>query len=450
MKLYYLPLVLFPTLLNAQTDLSAMNKWSAGISVGVHDGMAPTRAVTKIYQLHHYGLNGRYMFTNRAGIMVDVNYDLLDFVDRPYNSYYLRSSIQGVVNAGDLLHFPLAIPRIGLLVHSGFGLSNLWSNNHPTIDRSEPLSVRSDEMINFVFGATPQFKLNERWALNADLSFIFHSRQDNRFDMQASSKKGAIDGYMVNLGIGASYYFGKNKSHADWTPTVFGGKAEGLEELKAEVAALKEQTKDDDGDGVPNINDKEANTPKGSFVDSNGVALKDSDRDGIADQHDLCPDIAGLFSANGCPDSDKDGIADKDDACPLTPGSIVDNGCPQVSKEVKEVMTKALKGVQFETAKSTLLPSSLPVLDEVVKVMREHPDYRLEIAGHTDNTGEASKNMELSEARAREVARYLISKGIAEERITAKGLGATQPKTTNDTPEGQAINRRVEFNVLFD
>lgn len=453
MKIYHLFLACLPFALNAQTDVKSMNKWSLGASIGAHDGMAPSGARTRLYQIHHFAVNGRYMFTNRAGIMLNANYDFLDFINKPYNSYYVRTSLEGVVNAGDILHFPQVMPRIGLLVHGGFGFSSLWSNNNPRIANSESLSTRADGMMNFTFGLTPQLKLNERWSLNGDLSFIFHARQNNSFDMQRVNRKGAIDGYMLNLSIGVSYYLGKNKTHADWTPTIYGAAGmdpKELNELKAEIAALKEQTRDDDKDGVPNAIDSEPNTPVGSFVDSKGVSVRDKDGDGVADPYDFCPEIAGVYSANGCPDTDKDGVADKDDDCPQTAGLASNKGCPVVAKEVQDVMTKALKGVQFEYSKSTLLNSSLPVLDEVVRVMNQNPNYRLAISGHTDNVGDENQNLVLSQERAQVVANYLISKGVQAERITAKGFGETQPKTTNETQEGQAINRRVEFNVLFD
>ncbi|TSJ45810.1 OmpA family protein [Fluviicola chungangensis] len=453
MKIYHLLFICLPFALNAQNDVKSMNKWSLGLSIGAHDGMAPSRATTRLYQIHHYGINTRYMFTNRAGITLGVNYDFLDFINKPFNSYYFRTSLEGVVNAGDMLHFPQVMPRIGLLVHGGFGFSSLWSDNNPRIANTESLSKRADGMINFTFGATPQVKLNERWSLNGDLSFIFHARQNNTFDMQRANKKGSIDGYMLNLSIGVSYYLGKNKTHADWTPTIYGAAgpdSKELDRMKAELAALKEQARDDDKDGVPNSIDQEANTPAGSFVDSKGVAIKDTDGDGITDAYDACPDVKGVYSANGCPDSDKDGVPDGDDACPQTPGLVSNNGCPVVEKAVQEVMAKALRGVQFETSKSTLLKTSLPILDEVVRVMKQNPDYRLDILGHTDNVGDENQNLVLSQERAQVVAAYLISKGVDSARIHAKGFGESQPKTSNDTPEGQAINRRVEFNVVFD
>ena len=452
MKIYHLLFICLPFALNAQNDVKSMNKWSLGASIGAHDGMAPTKATTRLYQIHHFGINGRYMFTNRAGLRLGVNYDFLDFIDRPYNSYYVRTSLEGVVNVGDILHFPQVMPRIGFLIHGGFGFSSLWSDNNPRYANTESLSKRADGMINFTFGATPQLKLNEKWSLNGDLSFIFHARQNNRFDMQADNRNGAIDGYMLNLSVGVSYYLGKNKTHADWTPTIYGASntdSKELNEMKAELAALKEQNRDDDNDGVSNALDQEANTPAGSYVNSKGVAIKDKDADGIADAYDACPEVAGAYGTNGCPDSDKDGVADIDDICPQTPGLASNRGCPVIAKETQEVMTKALKGVQFETSKSTLLKTSLPVLDEVVRVMKQNPDYRLDISGHTDNVGDEAQNLLLSESRAQAVVSYLISKGVQAERITAKGYGETQPKTTNETPEGQAINRRVEFNVVF-
>jgi len=447
MKFHLLPLLALPLFSSAQTNLDSMNRWSIGASFGVHDGMAPTAGYTKIYQIEHFGINGRYMITNRVGIRLGMSYDFMDFIDKPYNTYYVRTSLEGVVNAGDILHLPQVMPRVGLLVHGGFGISHMWSNNNPIYPNSDPFFDRSDEMLNFVFGATPQFKINDRISLNADLSFIFHAHQTNRFDMQAKSTHGAIDGYMLNASIGASYYFGKNKTHADWTPTKY---SEGVDELKTRIQALEDQAKDDDKDGVPNSIDTENDTPEGSLVDSKGVSVKDQDKDGIADAYDACPDVAGPFSTNGCVDSDRDGVADKDDDCPQIAGIASSKGCPPVDRVHQTVMVKAPQDIQFDYRVNELIGTSYPGLDEAVKVMMDNPDYRLEIAGHTDNTGEASDNVLLSKLRAQNVANYLISKGVPASRIDVVGYGESQPKVSNETPEGQAINRRVEFHIIFE
>jgi outer membrane protein OmpA-like peptidoglycan-associated protein len=323
----------------------------------------------------------------------------------------------------------------------------MWSNNNPNHPNSEPFFERSDDMLSFIFGMTPQVKLNEKWSVNSDLSFIFHVHQTTRFDMQAKNLHGAIDGYLLNLSVGITRYFGKNERHADWTKTQY---AEGMDELKIRVQQLEEQSKDDDKDGVPNGMDAEPGTAEGSLVDSKGVGLKDSDNDGVADTHDYCPDVPGPFSTNGCADGDKDGVADQDDECPQTPGATQNKGCPILARETKEIMTKALKGVQFDYKENKLLPTSYPVLDAVVKEMAENPEYQLEINGFTDNIGEEADNIVLSQLRAQNVANYLYSKGVEISRIRVNGYGEAFPKATNDTPEGQAINRRVEFKIIFN
>lgn len=105
--------------------------------------------------------------------------------------------------------------------------------------------------------------------------------------------------------------------------------------------------------------------------------------------------------------------------------------------------------IQFETGSDKLLPVSFPLLDEIAAVLVDNPQIEvLQIEGHTDSTGGAARNRELSRQRAESVRAYLIGKGIAKGRLTAKGFGPDRPIATNDTPEGREANRRVEFNIL--
>ncbi len=124
----------------------------------------------------------------------------------------------------------------------------------------------------------------------------------------------------------------------------------------------------------------------------------------------------------------------------------VDNA-PVVSQETRKIFDQALQGIQFETAKDVIKPESFPILDQVVKVMKDNPSYRLQINGHTDNQGDDQMNMDLSQRRAVAVKNYLVGKGIAENRLKPQGFGETRPVATNDTPEGRQQNRRVEFKV---
>jgi OOP family OmpA-OmpF porin len=175
----------------------------------------------------------------------------------------------------------------------------------------------------------------------------------------------------------------------------------------------------------------------------------DRDEDLVADNQDECPDEKGLIALQGCPDRDGDGIADKDDRCPDEAGIAANKGCPEIKEEVKKIFEQALTGLQFETGKDIIRKSSYKIMDEVVKVMSDHPEYRLVISGHTDNTGTPEKNLELSQKRAAASAKYLVDHGIDPSRITSAGYGDTMPVADNKTNAGRAKNRRVEFKVVF-
>jgi outer membrane protein OmpA-like peptidoglycan-associated protein len=107
-----------------------------------------------------------------------------------------------------------------------------------------------------------------------------------------------------------------------------------------------------------------------------------------------------------------------------------------------------IDGCTFETGKAALKPEAYPVLDELVEYLKRKDDEKIEVGGHTDNVGKAEANMILSTNRANTVRDYLLSKGIAAERVTSKGYGMTVPIAENDTAEGRGLNRRTEVKVL--
>ncbi len=164
-------------------------------------------------------------------------------------------------------------------------------------------------------------------------------------------------------------------------------------------------------------------------------------------QHTL--GIVFQFGKKNKKDADNDGVADYEDKCPNSAGTIENEGCPEIDDSVKEVMEKALEGVQFETGKNVILESSFDKLDAVAEIMKSNKAYKLDINGHTDNTGSAETNMELSLARAKAVKKYLHERGVNLNQMNAQGFGESVPKASNDTPEGRAINRRVEFVIHY-
>jgi outer membrane protein OmpA-like peptidoglycan-associated protein len=245
---------------------------------------------------------------------------------------------------------------------------------------------------------------------------------------------------------------------------------------------------DSDGDGVYDYIDKCPGTPAAAYgmVDTLGCPI-DSDGDGVYDYLDLCPDTPeearGMVDQNGCPiDTDKDGVYDYMDKCPDTPaearnfvdsvGCFLDTdgdgvydyedqcptiagvkenlGCPEIKREIRNLLKKAMSGIQFENAKATIKPNSYQILNDIAKIFIENPTYMVEVQGHTDNVGQYDYNIDLSERRAQAVRTYLINHGVPAERLTAHGYGPDRPIDDNKTKAGRAKNRRVEFNITFE
>jgi len=137
-------------------------------------------------------------------------------------------------------------------------------------------------------------------------------------------------------------------------------------------------------------------------------------------------------------DSDGDGVPDSLDKCPGTPkGARVNkDGC------------WVLGDVLFDFDRYNIKPQFYHLLDEVVVVFEKNPGLRVRIEGHTDNIGTAAYNMKLSLKRANSVMEYLVRKGIAKDRLSIEGFGATRPIAANSTEQGRALNRRVELTPI--
>ncbi len=102
-------------------------------------------------------------------------------------------------------------------------------------------------------------------------------------------------------------------------------------------------------------------------------------------------------------------------------------------------------GITFDVGKATIKPESMGVLNEIAKFLKDNSAVRMEVDGHTDSDGDPAKNQKLSEDRAASVKTQLVSMGVDAPRLSTKGFGASKPLGSNDSPEGKANNRRVEF-----
>jgi outer membrane protein OmpA-like peptidoglycan-associated protein len=160
----------------------------------------------------------------------------------------------------------------------------------------------------------------------------------------------------------------------------------------------------------------------------------------------------GLLAAKVA-DRDRDGIPDVDDKCPDLPevvnGLDDGDGCPDKTLvEARENQIVLSQKVQFEFDKAVLRPATLPLLDDVARLLAAHPELRrVRIEGHTDSQGKSDYNLDLSRRRAGAVKSYLVSKGLDEARLLTLGFGATRPLVLGNTEAQWAVNRRVEFLV---
>ncbi|MBE6327659.1 MAG: OmpA family protein [Bacteroidales bacterium] len=209
---------------------------------------------------------------------------------------------------------------------------------------------------------------------------------------------------------------------------------------------------DTDGDGVPDHQDQCPYTPKNTPVDNHGCPF-DADGDGVPDHVDKCPRTPeGVkVDQNGCPfDTDGDGIPDYLDKCPTIPGVEANQGCPDVSEKARKAFKNAEHGIEFEPGTAVLIRSSCHYIDKIISIMREYPNYRLVVNGHTDSSGSMAVNLKISKRRAMAIVDYMVERGIYPSRLKSFGHGGTQPIGDNKTLNGRKLNNRIEFKVEFD
>ncbi len=152
------------------------------------------------------------------------------------------------------------------------------------------------------------------------------------------------------------------------------------------------------------------------------------------------PALAPAPEAPVVTDSDADGVLDNADMClDSAAGADVDAlGCEQNAAIV-------LRGVNFKTNSDELTDDSVEILDRVAATLVANPDIAVEVSGHTDSDGDAVYNKDLSQRRAETVMAYLVINGVTADNLSAMGYGEENPMTGNDSPEGKAVNRRVEL-----
>jgi OOP family OmpA-OmpF porin len=350
----------------------------------------------------------------------------------------------------------------------GGGMSNLKLSGGGT----------SDKQGNVEAAAGVQFWLNDAIGVRAEVRDIAWVPQN---DLGSPKSNDYVFGAGLTFALGAK----PRDTDGDGVPdradacpnTVHGAKVDakgcpidsdgdgvpdGIDQCAATPVGAKVDAKgcpiDSDADGVFDGLDKCPGTPVGARVDSVGCPI-DSDGDGVPDGIDRCPGTLKGCTVDslGCPrDADGDSVCDALDQCPDTPRGVkVDaHGCPaEIGEREQEMIDTGLIRLDdfpFEAGKADLGPQAKQQLDLVGAVLVKWPELEFEVAGHTDNKGQAKANQKLSEARAKAVREYLLQAfpALPAGHFVSEGYGASRPVVPNVSPEAMARNRRIEFVVL--
>lgn len=210
---------------------------------------------------------------------------------------------------------------------------------------------------------------------------------------------------------------------------------------------------DSDGDGVEDKFDKEANTPQGVKVYSNGIAF-DSDKDGVPDHIDRCPLTYGNVDNDGCPDDedlDGDGVIDRNDRCPDEKGEASNYGCPakKATGNLEEELKGLVKRLKFSRSEGHVLKSNnIAICEKIGYLLNQYKATSVKIEVHTNNKPNLNYNLDLSKRRAFAIKKYLTKvSGVDADRVDVEGLGGAQPKYDVEIKEENIKNNRVELFV---
>ena len=465
----FMSLVAFTSLLAAQTE---DNKLSIGLSGGLNEykgdlgnglfkfkpinplgALSLSTYVSPSFNLGIQGSFGKFGYKGSyLNPLMDATQDI-EFGGNKYNGFMF---LEYKLNNGYLLSKE---SKFAPFLTAGIGLAGYLENNNDGMIQPFPVDLITP------VGAGLKFQFTDNLALQYKYLYSFTNHDEHDLTRMVDKNDGYgqhLLGVVISLGAKAKDTDGDGVvDKKDMCPDTPAGvqvdasgcpldrDGDGIADYQDEcpdVPGLKALNgcPDSDGDGVTDSKDLCPDTPAGVKVDAKGCPL-DRDGDGVADYLDKCPDVVGVPLFNGCPDTDGDGVPDYKDKCPTVAGPVENNGCP----EEAHVLVQSLEGIQFEFDSDVIKPESYPTLDAAVETLKSKTEFNLDVSGHTDNIGDDAYNQNLSERRANAVVKYLTDKGISAARLKAAGFGETQPVAENETPEGRAKNRRVDFKVNY-
>lgn len=390
--------IIFGTLLlvcfsitNAQENKNDYDHWAIDLGAGIHQAGSTLSPGYSVGMFGQGNLGVRYMFNNRFGLRLDLGYNSFteDDGSRPFKSNYYRASLEGIVNLGDVLKFHTWTNKFNLLMHGGIGAASL--------NITEPADNGGDLMTALNFGLTPQYKLTDRMSLFLDFSSLIHFYQDDNFDGGQNTAKRESNISLFNTSIGLSFALGKNKQLADSFQEEELVVTDEIENIKKRLTAAEEE--------IASLKTKQA----GSSPNKELIMTE-------LDERYVRKDEANKY-AN------------------VVTGSNVDF--------IRQLLNSGYINVYFDVNKTDIQKGSLNSVNYLKQFMMDNPTVTADLIGYADETGSETRNMELSQNRAKRVYDVLIAVGISPSRLSYYGGGEDKSVTEN----ARQFARKVTFKI---
>ncbi|MFH2035625.1 MAG: OmpA family protein [Candidatus Zixiibacteriota bacterium] len=347
--------------------------------------------------------------------------------------------------------------RLGLLAGLGGGLFN-WRINDYEADTTfdapgeieESLDLAVSE-VTFSGLAGAEYRVSKNIMLGFDIQLNYLTGWGQEF---ASGIEKNLPNFNFKAAFQINYLFSKKQTAppptiVNWGSTEYYRPVSGIISplLIQESRVAVDVGTDSDRDGIPDANDDCPETPieAAGLVDIRGCPV-DSDCDGIENYRDKCPfnTLGAKIDKQGCPlDSDNDGVFDGLDDCPDSDPElgVDESGCIDLTPIEKPITLY----INYQSGSFEIDEITKEKLRQLNRTLTRAPGIKIEINGYTDNIGTSEANKDLSQKRANRIKDFLIRLGIAPERITAVGRGETNFIASNNDREGRQKNRRVEL-----
>ena len=387
----------------AQEADKEFNRWS--IEIGGGTSSLTGNIATPTHRngaLDFLGLNigARYMVNKKFGLKFEVATDMVEGLRRDsFEADLWHFNVNTVYNLGQILDFQTFTNRFGLLLNAGVGYSRM-SLNTDLASGSYVLRSNGDQMLNAKVGLTLQTRVSDKFVVNLDASQRYLASRKLNLDgtRNGDGALSRIDGGLLNISLGLSYYLGKNEKHSDWTPYTE------VVDLTNELEQLQQKLAD---------------------LESASVTKKDLDN--------LRRDMDQKVS---------EGVAS---ATRAAAEAAANKGV--TSKEIPQyLMNNDYVAAYFDFNRRNPTNVSTSGIDFLVTYLRNNPSAKVTLIGYADEIGSTPYNEKLAKDRAESVRRVITRAGIDASRIDIKSGGednSVDPKSA----EARTIVRRVVFRV---